>query len=290
MSSKLHRLISVPVKQIHLGRRFRRDMGDIESLTENIRDNGLLQPIGVDQHFNLVFGTRRLAACVDGLKWTEIPAVVVDLKSILIGEYSENQFRKDFTPSERAAIGEAIEAELGKNRPKGRPPKVPANAGTLPKGETVDIAARRAGFGSAETYQRAKKVVDRGAPELVEAMDKGDISIDAAAAIASQPKEDQKRIVEMPREESAAVARQIRETKAEREKDEARARDLKLFIGLYNAVNFIADFTEPPRDTWEGLSRVSVTGFSEPVERALNFLDRLRREHPNATRKPVRVS
>ena len=226
-------------------------------------------------------------ACVDLLKWTEIPAVVVDLKSILIGEYSENQFRKDFTPSERAAIGEAIEAELGKRKPG---PKRGANAPQLPKGRTVDIAAKMAGFGSRETYQRAKKVVDRGAPELVEAMDKGDISIDAAAAIASQPKEDQKRIVEMPREESAAVARQIRETKAEREKDEARARDLKLFIGLYNAVNFIADFTEPPRDTWEGLSRVSVTGFSEPVERALNFLDRLRREHPNATRKPVRVS
>ena len=151
MSRELHRLISVPVEQIHVGTRFRRDMGDIESLTENIRDNGLLQPIGIDQYFNLVFGKRRVEACSLGLGWKKIPAVVVDLKSILIGEYSENQFRKDFTPSERAAIGEAIEAELSKNRPKGRPPKVPANAGTLPKGETVDIAAKRAGFGSAET-------------------------------------------------------------------------------------------------------------------------------------------
>jgi ParB family chromosome partitioning protein len=143
----VNRLINVPVKQIHQGKRFRLDPGDIEGLAANIRENGLLQPIGVDKHFNLVFGARRLLACVDGLGWTEIPAVVVDLESILIGEYSENQFRKDFTPSERAAIGEAIEASLPK-RQGGDRRSSSANAEVELKGNSVDIAAKRAGFRS----------------------------------------------------------------------------------------------------------------------------------------------
>jgi hypothetical protein len=132
---------------------------------------------------------------------------------------------------------------------------------------------------------------ERGAPELIEAMDKGEVSINAAAKIASQPKDEQKRIVQLPADKRASTVRDIRESKADREKDEARSRDLRLFIGLYNAVNFIAGLTETPQDTWAGLGRVSVAHkIGEPVERALNFLDRLRREHPNATKRPVRVS
>lgn len=33
------------------------------------------------------------------------------------------------------------------------------------------LAAKRAGFGNAETYRQAKSVTAHGAPELVEAMD-----------------------------------------------------------------------------------------------------------------------
>jgi len=58
-----------------------------------IREVGLLQPIGMDRQFNLVFGAPRLQA-VKNLGWTEIPAHVVDLDSIVIGEYSDNEFRK----------------------------------------------------------------------------------------------------------------------------------------------------------------------------------------------------
>lgn len=36
-----------------------------------------------------------------------------------------------------------------------------------------EIAAEKAGFGSHMTYRRAKRVVDKGVPELAEAMDAG---------------------------------------------------------------------------------------------------------------------
>ena len=42
------------------------------------------------------------------LGWTCILARVVDIPSIIAGEYAENEIRKDFTPSERVALAEAI--------------------------------------------------------------------------------------------------------------------------------------------------------------------------------------
>src|SRR5215468_2818907 len=95
---------NLPVDKIHVGQRHRMEMGDIEALAANIRQMGLLQPIGVDPFFHLIFGFRRLWACKDILKWKTIPAVVFNLESILAGEYAENEFRKQFTPSERAAL------------------------------------------------------------------------------------------------------------------------------------------------------------------------------------------
>lgn len=285
------KVIDVPIDNIHVGDRHRRDMGDMEALTANIREMGLLQPIGIDEFFNLVYGARRLEACED-LGWKKIPCVVVKLQSILAGEWAENEMRKQFTPSERAAIGKAVEEELGNRRGENlkKENREPAIAGTLPKGESIDLAAKRAGFKSAESFDRAKTVVERGTPELIAAMDKGDIKIDAAAKIASQPKAEQKRIVNMPKDEQREVVRQIRQTKADKEADERRARDIRLFMGLYHAVKLIGDFREEPKETWAGLWRVSAYDFAEHLERALEYLPRLKKEHPNETKRPIKVS
>lgn len=282
------KVIDVPADKIEIGDRHRRDMGDIEALAANIGQLGLLQPIGVDEHFHLIYGARRFDACTLILEWKTVPCVVVKMKSLLAGEYAENEFRKQFTPSERAAIGKAIEAELGDRR--GRPSEKAENSPALPKGETRDIAAKRAGFGSSFTFEQAKTVADRGAPELQQAMDKGKVSIAAAAVIASQPKAEQKRIVAMPKDEQREVIQQIRRTRADREADERRARDILLYRGLYNHVKGIADFCESPKDTWDGIWRVSGYDFADLLDKASEYLQRLKKEHPNAPRKPVKVS
>jgi len=150
-----------------------------------------LQPIGVDSSYRLVFGERRLRAC-QALGWEKIPARTVHLDSILKGELAENEFRKDFTHSERVAIGEAIEAELG-NRQGQRTDKEPVeNFPQVAPGEkTRDLAAKAAGFGNGKTYEQAKKVTNEAAPELVQAMDEGRASVSAAASLLSLPKEEQ---------------------------------------------------------------------------------------------------
>jgi ParB family chromosome partitioning protein len=53
---------------IKVGRRHRRDMGDLKALAVSIRQEGLLQPIGVTDRLELVFGERRLLAYRDTLK------------------------------------------------------------------------------------------------------------------------------------------------------------------------------------------------------------------------------
>ena len=109
------------IKNIKVGNRHRRDMGDIDSLAKSIERQGLLQPIGVTQDNELVFGARRIEA-FNILGRTKIPARVVDVTSLVEGEHDENELRKDFTNSERVAIGKAIEEQLGERR--GRPSSI----------------------------------------------------------------------------------------------------------------------------------------------------------------------
>jgi ParB-like chromosome segregation protein Spo0J len=280
------KVIDVPINNIHIGDRHRRDMGDMETLAANIREMGLLQPIGIDEYFNLVYGMRRLEAC-ENLGWKRIPCIVVKLKSILAGEWAENEMRKQFTPTERAAIGRAIEEELG-NRQGQRTDLGPIAPKS--KGRTADIAATRAGFADRKSYERAQTVVERGAPELIVAMDKGEIKIDAAAKIATQPKADQKRIVAMPIDERREVVRQIRKTKASREADERRARDILIFRGLYDALKLAGAFHEDAKETWAGMWRVSAYDFGDHLTRAREAMARIDKERPNEPQKPTKVS
>ena len=202
------KIIDVPIDKIHVGARYREDLGDLESLAANIRDVGLLQPIGLDEYYKLVYGFRRLVACQSILQWKEIPCAILNIQSLLAGEYAENFFRKDFTTTEQVAIANAVQRELA-NRHGGDRRSSGAQA-PLDLGRTHDLAAKRVGLGSRETLERAKQVIDFGSPELISAMDSKKISIKAAAAIANQPTEEQNRILEMPKDEQREVIRHIK--------------------------------------------------------------------------------
>ena len=180
-------VILVAIADIKIGRRHRRDLGDIEGLAESIRSEGLLQSIGITGARELVFGRRRIEA-YKLLGRTTIPAHIVRT-SIVAGEYAENEIRKEFTPSERIAIHETLQRKpLGDQR----------RSEDLP---TVSEAAKLAGFGNERTARQARRVVEHGTQELVAAMDKGDLSIDAAALVAGEPPERQQEILGQPETE-----------------------------------------------------------------------------------------
>jgi ParB family chromosome partitioning protein len=70
---------TLPLGNIRVGKRHRRDLGDIEGLAASISDIGLLNPITVDEDGRLLAGARRLAACKQ-LGWKEIPVNVVRMR------------------------------------------------------------------------------------------------------------------------------------------------------------------------------------------------------------------
>jgi hypothetical protein len=154
-------LREIKIADIRVGQRHRREMGDLTTLAASIRQEGLLQPIGVTDRLELVFGERRLLAYRDILKRKTIPARVVNVSSILAGEYHENEVRKNFTPSERVAIGKAIERQIGNRRGQRTDQlreKIPEVA---PGKRTREAAAEKAGFGNDTTYRQAAKVVEQ---------------------------------------------------------------------------------------------------------------------------------
>jgi N6-adenosine-specific RNA methylase IME4 len=96
------------IKGIRIRNRFRKNLGDIDSLAESIKAVGLLHPIVVRPDGRLIAGERRLEACKQ-LGWTKVPVTCVDLERVVLGEFAENAYRQNFLPSEIDAIRRAIE-------------------------------------------------------------------------------------------------------------------------------------------------------------------------------------
>jgi ParB family transcriptional regulator, chromosome partitioning protein len=129
----------MPVDQIKVGKRHRKDLGDIAGLAASIAEIGLQHPIVVRPDGMLIAGERRLQA-VQLLGKTEIPVTVIDLDDIVRGEFAENTYRKDFTLSEAVAIKRALEpierARAKERMLAGRP------SGKFPKGRALDQVAK----------------------------------------------------------------------------------------------------------------------------------------------------
>lgn len=198
--------IEVKISDIIIEDRFRKDFGNekqtadsieqhgktLEELAQSIEETGLLQPIGITEDNKLVFGERRLLACRDILGWQTIPARIVPVDSILLGQIAENTFRKNYTISERVAIVDALKGyKHGGDRKSDQ-----GSSGDLDSCLTVDQAAKKVGFGKA-SYYRAKDIIDEGSEELIKAVDESFISVTAAKFLVNKAdKDEQARIVE----------------------------------------------------------------------------------------------
>jgi len=191
---------TLPIADIEIGQRHRKDHGDMAELAESIKAEGLLQPIGVTREKLLVFGERRLRVARDILGWQEIPCRTVDVSSIAAGEWAENELRKNFTPSERVAILQTI-----KRKPVG-------DQRRSQNFVTADTAAKMSGFGNRETARQAETVVQRGVSQLVQSMDTGGAAISVAAKIATLEPEAQTAVLELQSDGEAGSLREALET------------------------------------------------------------------------------
>src|SRR5262245_58602823 len=104
-------IFNVPIAEIIIGTRFRKELGDITALSESITQNGLLQPIGISAENRLIFGYRRVEA-YKTLALTHIPARRIDIVAITEGQWAENEMRVPFTDGERMAILDMLSPKL----------------------------------------------------------------------------------------------------------------------------------------------------------------------------------
>jgi ParB family chromosome partitioning protein len=98
--------MQVPIEDIKVKKRIRKDLGNIEALADSMQRFGLLNPISITRKNVLIAGGRRLEAARK-LGWRTINAVVVEIPSRISRlefEVEENLQRQDFSPEELRAV------------------------------------------------------------------------------------------------------------------------------------------------------------------------------------------
>ena len=101
----------IPIKDITVKKRIRKDLGDIAALADSMKRFGQISPILVTKKNVLIAGGRRLEAART-LGWANINAVVAEVPdelSKLEYELEENTQRMNFTQAEEQDAIQKIE-------------------------------------------------------------------------------------------------------------------------------------------------------------------------------------
>jgi len=155
---------TMPVAKIKIGKRARRNLGDIAAFAAEIDAIGLLQPIVVDAHGQLIAGYRRIEAWKRSrFAKQEIPVHRVDIEAIARGEWSENVQRKAFTPTEAVALARLVEPML-KTEAQRRQSAGGQGVKVAERHITRDLLGRHCGL-SGRSLAKAIAVVDAAAAE-----------------------------------------------------------------------------------------------------------------------------
>jgi N6-adenosine-specific RNA methylase IME4 len=154
------------IADIVVGKRHRRDFGDVGALAASIANVGLLHPVVIRPDGILIAGERRLEA-YKLLGRAHIPVTIVALDEIVHGEFTENTARKDFTLSEAVAIKRDLEPEIkaaAKERQGTRTDKHPAKLAESSKGDARDKIAVFSGV-KRSTLAKAEAIVEAAEAE-----------------------------------------------------------------------------------------------------------------------------
>ena len=174
---------------------------EIGKLAEDIKANGLREPIWLDKPHGLVIdGRNRFMACRRaGVEpryrvWDGAGSLVAFVVSL-------NLHRRHLDESQRAMVAAKL---AGMN--EGRPSKT-ASIEAVSQTQAASMLNV-----SRSAVQRANEVHTTGTPELVEAVERGRVSVSAAADIAKAPQEQQREIVARGPREIRQSVKEIRET------------------------------------------------------------------------------
>lgn len=165
------------------------DEEHIESLAEDIRVNGQQIPVELFDG-KILDGRRRYTACQR--IGVEPKTIEVSPRDPVAYVLSLNLHRRHLTPSQLSMVGarardiydrEAKERQQATLK-KGESP-VPVTLPERGKGESRELAGKAVGV-SGSYVDRATKVIESGTPELIKAVDEGQMSVTSAAKLAKE--------------------------------------------------------------------------------------------------------
>lgn len=193
--------------------------GELNELAEDIKANGQLEDITAHEGM-ILDGRNRYRAC--------LLAGVEPLFRGFLGDdplrfvLSKNLKRRHLDVGQRAMCA-AKAATLGKGRP-------PANGDGKPKPLTGAEAAEEFNV-SQNAVSQARKVKENGVPELVAAVQTGEVSLNAALAVAELPPEEQEQVLEEGAEKVREVSRKRNARKKPKSKPEPVKQDSSVPVG-----------------------------------------------------------
>ena len=159
---------------------------ELQSLADDIKENGLLIPISLYEG-KILDGRNRYQACLLAKADPTFTEYTGDNPIKFV--YSMNEKRRHQTTSQRAMAAAKI-ANLPDGVRKDRSANLPTLTVTQPE------AARELKV-SERSVRSAKAVLDHGTPELIAAVERGRIPVSKAASISKKEESEQKSIVEI---------------------------------------------------------------------------------------------
>ena len=211
------------------------DEEHIAELAKDIKKHGLLTPIETLKG-KIIDGRRRFLAC----KKAKVKPDFVDVTSLVEDPISYvlsgNLHRRHLTVSQAAMCAQRARAmydkaakerqrEHGKTAP-GKPKNTCDQKSTSVSGKARDDVGKAFGV-SGPSVARAKQVQQHGIPEVVEAVDRGEVTVTTASSIAAQPTELQKPLLD-----AALQKRQQKSPKAKPGKSNGKAKPAGEFQGV----------------------------------------------------------
>lgn len=231
---------------------------ELKELAASIKKEGQKFPIHIDPQGRVIDGRNRLLACkMAGVKKVEYEVTRLEGDALLQHNIALNLERRHLSESQRADIAAKMaDGKHGGDRSKGQ------NC-TLTQAQAAEKMAV-----SERSVKSAAFVQKHGAEELQAAVANDEVSVSAAAAIATLPEEEQRETVAQGAEAVKKKAKEVREKRSRQETGE-RPKTEKYYtkvlvkvVGLY--YDLTPDYREKTRvaldefdrtGTWAGLTK-----------------------------------
>jgi ParB-like chromosome segregation protein Spo0J len=209
---------------------------EIQTLADDIRSNGLRQPVIIDDEDNILDGRNRAAACViAGVEPVYEPFIGTDGEKLAF-VVSVNLHRRHLTISQRAMVAEKMATmQQGDARTQ------KSDDAGIQASQTDAAAALNV---SRDSVQKARKIRKTASPETISQVERGELSLNAAIETV---KPSSGSTVNGPAEKKSPSVSQIQRTLMRMSKDKKRhgqliqiAREALLRMTSDDRIEFLA--------------------------------------------------